>query len=90
MVAEDFEEFANKTLWRTGGAVDENPHMESDRRRIGVFAIFIVVAVLAILYLNGSFDTELYRFGLNHYPCMRTLGGGALCGPNVTGTPYGP
>lgn len=63
--------------------------METDRRRLGLFAIFIVVAVLAILYLNGAFDSELYRFGLNHYPCTPTLNGGALCGPNVVGTPYG-
>ncbi|HET9719052.1 MAG TPA: hypothetical protein VFP55_03150 [Solirubrobacteraceae bacterium] len=62
--------------------------MESDRRRFGLFAIFIVVALLVILYLNGTFDAALYRFGLNHFPCTRTLNGGALCGPGVTGTPY--
>ena len=62
--------------------------MESDRRRIGLFAIFIVAAVLAILYLNGSFDAQLYRFGLNRYPCTHTLNGNALCGPNVSGTAY--
>lgn len=62
--------------------------MESDRRRLGLFAIFIVVAVLTILYLNGTFDTALYRFGLNRYPCTHTLNGGALCGPGVSGTAY--
>ncbi|HWD64883.1 MAG TPA: hypothetical protein VG405_06890 [Solirubrobacteraceae bacterium] len=63
--------------------------METDRRRFGLFAIFIVVALLAILYLSGTFDAELYRFGLNRYPCTHTLNGGALCGANISGTPYG-
>lgn len=62
--------------------------MESDRRRFGLLAIFIVLAVLVVLYLNGTFDAALYRFGLNHYPCTHALNGGTLCGANVTGTPY--
>lgn len=59
-----------------------------DRRRRGLFALLTIVAILAILYLRGSFDPLLYRFGLNHNPCTRS-GGQTVCGSNVVGTPYG-
>ena len=61
--------------------------MYADRRRRVWFAILVMVVILAILYLRGVFDTELYRFGLNHYPCAHQLNG-VVCGQNVVGQPY--
>lgn len=62
--------------------------MQSDRRRLMWFALFVAVAILGVLYVNGSLDPLLYRFGLNHFPCTHTLAGSTLCGANVAGTPY--
>ncbi len=63
--------------------------MQSDWRRRGLFALLILVVILAILYIRGTFDPLLYRFGLNHYPCTHESGGQIMCGSNVVGTPYG-
>lgn len=62
--------------------------MHSDRRRRLWFAALILAVIIAILYLRGVFDAELYRFGLNHYPCTHQLNGRVVCGQNVVGTPY--
>ncbi len=63
--------------------------MHPEARRRTLFALFILVAILAILYLRGTLDPVLYRFGLNHNPCTRDAAGHITCGSNVTGTPYG-
>lgn len=61
----------------------------SDRRRRGLFALFTVLVILTVLYIRGTLDPMLYRFGLNHYPCTHNGGGHVMCGAGVVGTPYG-
>ena len=79
----------------TGQVVNEadrglikNQSMQSDRRRVSLFALLTLLAIVAVLYFRGTLDPLLYRFGLNHYPCTREPTGQIACGANVVGTPY--
>jgi hypothetical protein len=62
--------------------------MVSRRGRATVVGLVVVAAVIAVLYTNGRLDPLLYRFGLNHNPCTRSVSGSVVCGSNVTGTPF--
>jgi hypothetical protein len=60
----------------------------SDLRRRLLFALLTLLVVLTVLYLRGTLDPIVYRFGLNHYPCTHSLTGSVTCGAGVAGTPY--